>query len=253
MKISSPAAGLAAALVALGSVGCAISDRRAQGSLAAATWPDLPSARAAEVYRVDRSASHLWVRVDPAGPMARLGHSHIIGGAVLAGRIGRAADGTPQWADLCIDVAGLEVDRPAWRRAAGLKPGLDPDAIAATRANLLGPRVLDAARHPLIGIRSAGTRGPAWQPDVAIRVRLGGEVRALEVPVTVVHAGGRLEVGGRLEFDHADFGLEPFAAAGGALRVAERIRVRFRIVAVDAGDDVAIIGDSCTSTGPPRS
>jgi hypothetical protein len=204
-----------------------------RAELAGLDWPARPDrVDEARIFQVDTERSELRVIVAPAGSLARLGHHHVIGGAVWSGEL---VVGESVFADLAVTVDALEVDRSAWRRDEGLD-SIDEEAIDGTRRNLLGPKVLDAENHPRIEIRSIGRVGPEWQADVTARVRVRGRVSEWRVPVTVHRQGGRMIVGGALDIDQTALGLDPFSAAGGALRVADRMRVRFRIVAVASGD-----------------
>ncbi|MEX0915663.1 MAG: YceI family protein, partial [Wenzhouxiangellaceae bacterium] len=102
-----------------------------------------------------------------------------------------------------------------------------------------------------------------WMPVVTARIRLRDVVREVDVPVAVVRSGERLQAIGRFELLQSDFGIEPFSAAGGALRVSDRMQLRFRIAA-QAGstrnaeitpacvDDVAMMRDSSTVPQPSR-
>ncbi|MBL38331.1 MAG: hypothetical protein CMP07_07965 [Xanthomonadales bacterium] len=216
-------------------VGCAAPPQRNLEESASVAWPSFAAPQAAErVYRVDTAASELRIRVDPEGAMARLGHSHIIGGSVLSGMVVLGDGHRSARLDLRLDASALEVDRPQWRAEAGLKAELDEAAISGTRDNMLGERVLDAKRHPEIAIRSIGVEGPAWLPDVTVRIRVRGQVREVVVPVAVKLAGTRLTASGMLDLLQSDFGIEPFSTAGGALRVSDRMRIRFRIIAENA-------------------
>jgi len=243
------------ALAAGGLFGCATApapapDTAPSADPASADWPAFAQPAANEtVYRVDESASALLARVDPSGPMARLGHSHVVGGAVLSGRIVTGA-AAPR-AEVHVRVRDLAVDRPAWRRAHGLKAELDASAIEGTRRNLLGPRVMDAESHPRIDVRSVAVSGPAWLPEVELAIRWRGRVRQFGVPVAIRLDGERIEAVGRFDLRHSDFGLDPFSAAGGALRVSDRIQIRFRIVATAVASDVAIIADQPMNPGTP--
>lgn len=224
-----PAAGLALL------VGCAAPPQRTIEESTAVAWPTFAAPQAGErAYRVDRAASKLRIRVDPEGAMARLGHSHVIGGSVLSGMVVLGDGHRSARLDLRLDVSALEVDKPKWRAEAGLKAELDEAAISGTRDNMLGERVLDAQGHPEISIRSTGVEGPAWLPNITVRIRLRGQVREVVVPVAVEYAGSRLTASGMLDLLQSDFGIEPFSTAGGALRVSDRMRIRFRIVAEQA-------------------
>jgi len=215
-------------------IGCAATpEPPAERDPAVAEWPPFSRPAAREtVYRVDRRASEVLIRVDPEGPMARLGHSHVIGGPVISGIVVTEAENPEARLDLKIDTRSLQVDRPEWRRALGLEAELDGEAIRGTRDNMRSERVLDVARYPEIGIRSVAIEGPDWIPTITARIRLRGEVRELTLPVAVARSGPRIEAIGRFELLQSDFGIQPFSTAGGALRVSDRMRIRFRIVAL---------------------
>lgn len=213
-------------------IGCATAPEPSDRAPAPAEWPSFSDPQPGDtVFQVDPEASEVLVRVDPEGPMARLGHSHVIGGPVLSGIIITGGEIRETRLDLKIDAAAFEVDRPEWRRAQGLKPELNADAREGTRDNMRSERVLDVAQYPTISIRSVSVTGPDWLPAVTIRIRLRGETRQRVVPVAVVRADGIIQAIGQFELLQTDFGIEPFSAAGGALRVSNRMRIRFRIVA----------------------
>ncbi|HMB37973.1 MAG TPA: YceI family protein [Wenzhouxiangellaceae bacterium] len=213
-------------------VGCAGVPERPDGESASVPWPGFAPPKPGETtYRVDPAASRLRIRVDPEGPMARLGHSHVIGGNAISGTVVLNGKHESTRLDLSIDASALDVDRPEWRAAEGLETELDDAAISGTRANMRGERVLDVANHPEISIRSLSVDGPAWLPDVTARIRLRGEIREVVVPIAVERTERRLIASGAIDLLQSDFGIQPFSTAGGALRVSDRMRIRFRIVA----------------------
>lgn len=232
---------LAALLILIGLVvGCAAAPS-APGGVAGAS----PSKRDPEAwpkgreYWVDRERSQLRLIVYPEGPMARLGHPHVIGGDVIDGRIVLAEPFEASALRLAIDVAALAVDRPDWRASEGFDPEVDAGAIESTRRNMLSSDVLDADDHPMIRIESIGISGPKWQPDIRSNVSIAGTRRELAVPASLIIDDRRLTATGRFLIRQTDFGLEPFSTAGGALRVADEVLIRFRIVAFEssAGGD----------------
>lgn len=213
-------------------IGCAATPEPSERGAETVEWPSFEQPQSDEsVFRVDSSASEVLIRVDPEGPMARMGHSHVVGGPVLSGMVVTGSEIQDARLDLKIDAAAIEVDRPQWRRAQGLKPELDADAIDGTRDNLRSERVLNVAEYPEISIRSVAVTGPDWIPTVTARIRLRGEIREVTVPVAVTRSGSSLQAIGQFELLQSDFGIEPFSAAGGALRVSDRMQIRFRIVA----------------------
>lgn len=182
-------------------------------------------------FVVDRDASHLRLIVRAEGPMARLGHPHVVGGSVIDGEIMLAEPFQDSALRLTIDVGDLVLDRPAWRAAEGFEPQVEDKAIADTRRNMLSAKQLDAENHPEIRIESIAITGPRWQPDIRALVTLAGKTRELTVPVAVETDGDALTATGRFVILQSDFGLTPYSAAGGALKVTDEVLIRFRIEA----------------------
>lgn len=212
--------------------GCAGGPERPADDLTSGAWPEFAPPQSDEaVYRVDSGASELRIRVDPEGPMARLGHSHVIGGHVFSGSVVVGDTSGAARIDLRIDATALEVDRPEWRTAEGLEAELAGSTISGTRTNMRSEGVLNVERHPEISIRSVAAGGPTWLPDVTVRIRLRGMVREVVVPVAVERDEAGLTAAGAFDLLQSDFGIEPFSTAGGALRVSDRMQIRFRIVA----------------------
>jgi len=203
--------------------------------------PALPEGR---VFEVDRSKSHVRFVVYPDGPMARIGHPHVIGGTVVDGRVVLTEPFEDSALRLTIDVDALEVDRADWRRDEGFEAHLAEASIAATRRNLLSESLLNVADHPSIEIQSLSLRGPRWQPDITLRIALTDTARELTVPVALDFSADTLTATGHFTIRQSAFGIEPFTAAGGALRVADRVVIRFRIIARAKPADQSAVGDS---------
>lgn len=190
--------------------------------------PSLPDGRR---YIVDPAASHLRIILGAEGPLAALGHPHVIGGPVVDGTV-VVAD---RWQDsafrLEVPVAELTVDRAAWRAVEGLEPDVPESAISATRQNMLGESQLDAASHPLIRLSSLAITGPEWQPDVRFRVTIAGETSVHTVPIALDRDDSELTATGALRTRFSELGLVPYSALGGGLRVADELRIRFQVEA----------------------
>ncbi|MCH8478513.1 MAG: YceI family protein [Wenzhouxiangella sp.] len=182
-------------------------------------------------FLVNAEASELRIVVYADGPLARFGHPHVIGGAVLTGEVMLTEPFSDSALRLEIDVAAMEVDRPSWRSDEGFDPDMSASAIADTRSNMLSPAVLSAAQFPQIKIESLAISGPTWQPDIELRVHLVGNMRELTVPIALDIGETSLVATGRMLISQRDFGIEPFSAAGGNLAVADELLIRFRVIA----------------------
>jgi hypothetical protein len=168
-----------------------------------------------------------------AGRLANLGHHHVVQAKTVTGDIYLAADFHRSSFALVIPVADFQVDAAAARSVEGDEFAKLPDAeaIAGTTRNMLDNNVLDATRYPQIDIRSVGLAGPAWAPDITLRVKLRGVERDLTVPVALDTRDDQLAVTAVFEIKQTDFGITPLSVLGGALQVADAIKVRMRIVA----------------------
>lgn len=191
----------------------------------------LPERAPGRTLDVLSEASEVRIVVFPAGRMARLGHPHVIGGEALSGEIVLAENFHASTFDLEIAVDQLSLDRPEWRRDEGFEPEMSESDISATRDNMLSEEQLDAENHPSIRIESISLTGPRWQPDIDARITLAGTARELTVPVSLDIGEDALTATGRFVIRQSEFNIESFSAAGGAVRVADEVLVRFRIVA----------------------
>ena len=191
----------------------------------------LPSATATSPDVHALTASRIELRLAPDGPLARLGHHHVIFTTAVVGTGSFDAARPAQvsfHARFAVD--SLVVDAPEARAAAGgvYAAPLEAAAIAGTREHMLGETVLDAAHYPEISLRLVD-----WTPGLAtVAFTVKGREHRLPVPVSVGPATDCVlaatgEAVGDQALTHAALGLVPYAALGGLLRVAEPIEVRF--------------------------
>jgi polyisoprenoid-binding protein YceI len=201
----------------------------------AAPVPAQPTTRADEVvaWPVIPELTTVTVVVRRAGPLARLGHDHVITSADERGTVWVGATPAESAFELQLPVDRFDVDLPESRAEAGAEfaAPVPDDARAGTRRNMLRTEVLDAARFPLLRLRSVGASGGWAQPTVRVAVELRGATREFEVPVVVEREPRALLARGELRINQSDFAITPFAVAGGAIQVADALEVRFRIAA----------------------
>jgi polyisoprenoid-binding protein YceI len=174
----------------------------------------------------------LFVRKE--GPMAALGHNHIMSVRELSGSVQWQADPARGRLELQFPVAGILVDEPERRAAAGddYRSVVNDATRAGTRDNMLGARLLQAEQYPRISLRSQQliATGPE-SLRALLEVQVRGRATTVEVPLRWQLAGELLSANGTFMLRQTALGLEPFSVALGALRVADEIEVRFNIVA----------------------
>lgn len=185
----------------------------------------------ARVYVVDPQASQVTLRVYRAGPLARLGHNHVITSTDEAGLAWTTGPLAQSGFVLRVPVAGFVVDDPAARAAAGPDfPGEVPaDAREGTKRNMLRPEVLDGERYPEIVVRAEAFSGTWEQPAAEARITLRDQTRSVPVPLTVERDDAALVARGSFQILQSDFGVTPFSVAGGAIQVADPVQVSFEI------------------------
>lgn len=189
------------------------------------------------IYRVDAAESRVRVLVYRGGTLAAAGHNHVVVPGTLRGAVRLPPDGIEgAHVDIAVPLADLEVDPAQARQAVGGSFGgeVDEEARRGTRENMLGADVLDADRYPMLGLRVRETAGELPRPVLRVQVFLHGWQRTVTVPAVVGVTGDRLRASGRFAIRQSWFGVEPFSALGGALRVQDWLVVEFDVAATRA-------------------
>jgi polyisoprenoid-binding protein YceI len=210
---------LALALLAACSAGVA---PPAPATADATPWYREAARAGTAVYAVDPAASLIAVTVRRGGPLARLGHDHVVASHTVSGFAAPAAGR----ADIVFRADALIVDEPALRREAGLDTEPSPEAIAGTRTNMLD-RVLEAARFPVIAVHAQ----QGGDGKLGAAITLHGVTRSVALPGSVEAGPEQVIASGSLSLRQTDFGIKPMSVAGGLLSVQDEIEVRYRIVA----------------------
>ena len=92
-------------------------------------------------------------------------------------------------------------------------------------------RVLDGEKYPQIRITGTGPMMTGGMQELAVKVEMLGRVIDLKVPTAVTVDGDELHAKGEFELNHADLGMKPFTALGGALQVGEKLSFTYDVTA----------------------
>ena len=196
--------------------------------------PVVEATRGATRYTVDAAASRLLIYVFRGGAAARLGHNHVLSAPALQGTVSLQGDdvASAQF-ELHTRLDALRVDDPELRAATGGSFGgvrSDSD-ISGTQRNLLGPRVLNAAQHPELRVRSLAVAGE-WPMLVArVAITLHGVTREREMLLQVDRETSTLRARGEFVLRQSEFGVTPLSILGGAIAVQDPVAVRFDLIA----------------------
>lgn len=174
------------------------------------------------ILRVDSAKSLVVFAVRRDGPFAKLGHDHVVASHDVKGFV--APDENK--ADLLVRMDQLVVDEAPLRAEAGFDTQPTADDIAGTRRNML-LHVLEAERYPYSTIhierKNAGT--------LNVAITLHGTTKNFDVPAKIETTADGMIVSGNMHFKQTDFGITPYSILNGAIRVADGLDMRFRIVA----------------------
>jgi len=198
--------------------------------------PAATSAPGGVTHVLEPTRSELHFLVYRAGTFARFGHNHVIAARNLDGSMTLIPGIVGSTFNLLLPVDELDVDPSHWREQYGEDFSSTPSAadIDGTRANMLGPDLLDSAAYPYIRVAGRIVRiADSYGADLEIAIK--DTVLQRTTPVGLTIAGDAVSATGSLMVDHAELGLTPFSVMLGALRVAETIEIRFELIAVRVG------------------
>lgn len=186
------------------------------------------------LFEFDAAASRVAVYVFRGGRAARLGHNHVLAAPRWQGLLWWPEDLAQARLELRLRLEDLQLDDPVQRAVIGgaFAAPLTPEAIAATRANMLGPQGLDAARYPELSLRLLSAVGE--MPKLAARIEVGlhGRSQVLDVPLSLAEPGdGTLRIAGDFVLRQRDFGIEPYSLLNGLLAVQDELLVEFALQA----------------------
>jgi polyisoprenoid-binding protein YceI len=182
----------------------------------------------AQVWTIDPSTGYFRVSIAKEGLLGALGHDHVLD--VRDARAEIAIAGASSSVKLEINAAGLEIDAAEALLSEGIKKPVPEDERSKIRANMRGAKGLDVRAHPLIRFESTSIEETpmlkgTWM--VSGTFDLHGSTGALEFPVTLTERPGGWWASGYVRLRPSDYGVKPFSAMGGLIRVADEALVKF--------------------------
>jgi hypothetical protein len=184
-------------------------------------------------YTIDSQRSQVLVLVYRDGRLAHLGHNHVIAVRSLSGSVALGSDPTQASFQMDFPVEAMSVDEAALRSAAGadFASTVDEAAIAGTRDHMLGESLLNSAQFAQIHLQSEQIHNNAGSLSAMTTIVVRNTTAHAEVPVMLQTSGDDLTASGEFDLTHRQLGLTPYSVALGALRVAERIHIRYQLSA----------------------
>lgn len=175
---------------------------------------------------VDAAASRVWTFVDKGG---LVGHVHAVEGRLSSGWIAPGA--RERAGELVFDMRSFRADTPDARRALRLDGEVDANTQQQTNDNMLGPQVLDVARHPTASFQIDSALLAPAQPgkppayDLVGAFTLHGARRPLTVRAQFEDLGDAVRLVGMFPIRQTEFGIKPFAKFGGVVAIADELKI----------------------------
>jgi polyisoprenoid-binding protein YceI len=180
-----------------------------------------PTPVPAKTYNLVPAESSFTVFVGKAGALSFLAHDHNIAVKSFSGRVVVPPAGAAQ--------GSLELDVDA-RSLVVLDKVSDKDRAEITKS--MHEAVLESAKFPKITFRSVGISNVNGASlTVNGDLTLHGVTRRIAVPVNISATPQLLRATGKYTLKQIDFGITPYSAAAGSIRVKNEVVLNFNLVA----------------------
>ena len=182
-------------------------------------------------YAIDSNDSTLRLLIYRTGPLAGLGHNHVVVSHAVTGLVQVGGSVEESSFSLRVPVDSFVVDESQARREEGSEfPGdITPDAKVDTRRNMLSSALLDAAHYPAIIVTSLTMNGTPEGPVARLRIEVAGHVATLSAPFDLQRDAHRMTATGAMELRQSTFGLTSPSLLHGALQVQDAMQLKFSL------------------------
>jgi polyisoprenoid-binding protein YceI len=193
-----------------------------------------PAAFASEsktAYSIDSAKSKIEIQVAKDGFFKAFGHDHVVTATKFSGDVQFAA-------------AKVEASSVSFTAEANSLRVVDPGESEKDRnevqTTMLGEQVLDVARYPQIQFSSSAVKVVSaskntFDLQVSGPLTLHGTQKTVTLPVHLqISDDGSLTCDTEIPLLQSEFGMTPYKAAGGAVKVKDKLKLTFHIVATKA-------------------
>ncbi len=179
------------------------------------------------IYTIVPSESSFWVFAGKSGLFSALAHDHEIGVKSFSGRIVVPEAGAGGGSlELDIDAKSLAV--------------LDKKVSEEDRTkifNSMHNEVLESEKYQTVTFKSASVSDVKQTGENAYSLLLNGDLtlhgvrKRIAVPVALTITQQQLRATGKYTLKQTDYGIKPYSAAGGTIKVKNELIINFNIVA----------------------
>jgi len=178
-------------------------------------------------YSVDPQQSKVEIHVGKQGAFSAFGHDHLVAANQVSGDAKFDAQKVDQSSvRLKISTKSITV----------IDSGESEKDRKEVQAAMEGEKVLDVARFPEIAFTSTSVSGAkktpnGWELTLAGKLNLHGVEKPVTFPLRVTANANELHGEGELSVLQTDYGITPVKAGGGTVKVKDKLKITFSIVA----------------------
>jgi polyisoprenoid-binding protein YceI len=196
-------------------------------SLALALAAFATTAQEKGTYAIDNAKSKLQIDVYKEGAFKIFGHDHLIVAKEISGQV--------QCDPQKVEDSAVHLKVPA-NSLTVLVPGESEKDRRDVQATMTGEKVLYVAKFPEIMFTSTRVSAvkktaDGWELTLAGKLKLHGVEKPVSFPLRVRTAAGELRVQGEVSVLQTDYGIMPIKVGGGSVRVKDKLKITFTIVA----------------------
>jgi polyisoprenoid-binding protein YceI len=178
-------------------------------------------------YSVDAQQSKVEIHVGKEGAFKAFGHDHLISARQVSGQ----AEFDPQK----IDRSSVTLRIPT-KSITVVDPGESEKDRQEVQATMEGEKVLDVAKFPEItftssSVSAAKKTSDGWELTLAGKLNLHGVEKAVSFPLHIRADASELHGQGELSVLQTDYGITPVKVGGGTVKVKDKLKITFDIVA----------------------
>jgi len=178
-------------------------------------------------YSIDRQKSKMEIHVGKEGAFKAFGHDHLIAAKQVSGEV--------QFDPQKIDKSSVRLRVPT-KSITVIDPGESEKDRKEVQATMEGEKVLDVAKFSEItftstGISAAKKTSDGWELTLSGKLNLHGVEKPVTFPLHVRADNHELRAQGEVSILQTDYGITPVKVGGGTVKVKDKLRITFSIVA----------------------
>lgn len=180
-----------------------------------------------EAYSIDPQQSKLEIHVSKEGAFKVFGHDHLIAAKHVSGQA--------QFDTQKVDQSSVRLTIST-KSITVIDPGESEKDRHEVQATMEGEKVLDVAKFPEItftsnGVSAAKKTPDGWELTLAGKLNLHGVEKPVSFPLRIHADVSELRGQGELSILQTDYGITPVKVGGGAVKVKDKLKITFNLVA----------------------